>query len=48
MTANKNDLTPHIPGFYMNAKGSMDLNMLEFLNANGGGGHPCNQTCSLG
>jgi hypothetical protein len=35
MAAKKNDLTPVVPGFYTNGKGSMYLNMREFLTANG-------------
>jgi hypothetical protein len=35
MAAKKNDLTLVNPGFYMDGKGSMYLDMREFLTANG-------------
>jgi hypothetical protein len=35
MAAKENDLTVVVPGFYMDGKGSMYLNMGEFLHANG-------------
>ena len=40
MAVKKNGLTPVVPGFYMDGKGSMYLNMREFLCVNGMADNP--------